>query len=478
MQATYIIIFLLYCAISFGIGLWAKKGNNSLEQYFVSNRDLGIFATGLAYYSTAQSSSAFLGSVSWAYTDGWASNNYTSVPIAIGAILCWVLLSKRVHAISGECKGLTVPDLLEYRFPNKSVRLVALCIILVAYIPMMVAQIKGCGTLVQSVFDIDFKWAALIGLAIVCFYVMIGGMKAVAYTDVVQGTIMILSVIALTVVAVVKCGGFTQMNLAAEAIAPGMTGVQGVGNAWDFPYATSWILLFMLSPLGQPTYITKFFAMKSAKTGRYAMPIAYTCVFIASLAFPILGVAARVLYPNLENPDSAFTVLTTGLLPPILGAFVLVALFAAVMSTMDAMLLTISGAVVRDFYNQYLGKNPSTKLLRNASAITVLVAAAISYFFAMGSSTSIALISGQSTGLLGASFMIVMVFGVYNKKLTSAGAIGAMLGGFIGTLLFTPGVIFSGWVGGWNPFIFGMAGSIIFGFGISALTKSKEQLRS
>ena len=83
----------------------------------------------------------------------------------------------------GEAKALTIPDLLSFRFPSKWIRLISLTIIIIAYIPAMIAQIKGCGTLVQSVFpNMDFKYAALVGLTIVCVYVMIGGMKAVAYT--------------------------------------------------------------------------------------------------------------------------------------------------------------------------------------------------------------------------------------------------------------------------------------------------------
>src|SRR4030065_29529 len=96
MQTTYVVLFVVYCIAVFLIGLWAKTKNETLEQFLVANRDVGIFSTGMAYYSTAQSSSAFLGMVGWAYAFGWASSNYVSVPIAIGAILTWGLLSRRV----------------------------------------------------------------------------------------------------------------------------------------------------------------------------------------------------------------------------------------------------------------------------------------------------------------------------------------------------------------------------------------------
>lgn len=249
MQTTYVVIFVLYCLVSLAIGLWANHKTASMESFLVADRNLGVLPTSMAYYSTAQSSSAFLGSVGWAYAEGWVSNSYTSIPIAFGALLAWMLLAKRVRALVGEAKALTIPDLLSFRFPSKWIRLISLTIIIIAYIPAMIAQIKGCGTLVQSVFpNMDFKYAALVGLTIVCVYVMIGGMKAVAYTDVVQGFLMIGSVIVLVMASLAAVGGFTQMNLQAEAIAPGMTGVMGVDNIWGPGYSLSFALLFLLSP--------------------------------------------------------------------------------------------------------------------------------------------------------------------------------------------------------------------------------------
>lgn len=471
MQTTYVVIFVLYCGVSLAIGLWANRKTSSMEQYLVADRDLGVLPTSMAYYSTAQSSSAFLGSVGWAYAEGWVSNSYTSIPIAFGALLAWCLLAKRVHTLVGETKALTIPDLLAFRFPSGFVRLASLLIIIIAYIPAMVAQIKGCGILVQSVFpNIDFKYAALVGLSIVCIYVMLGGMKAVAYTDVVQGFLMIGSVIVLVVASLAAVGGFTQMNLQAEAIAPGMTGVMGVDNIWGPGYSLSFALLFLLSPLGQPSYISKFFAMKSKKVARYAMPLSYTMVFIASLSFPIIGLCARVLYPNLSNPDSAFTVMATGVLPPVVGAVVLVALFAAVMSTMDAMFLNITGAVVRDFYEQFLKKTPSQKFLLRASVITTLSTAVVAYLLTLKTTGAIAMIGSMSTGLLGASFSVVVVGGLYSKKMTTQAAIAAILAGFFGTVLTTKGIVLDHLLFGMNAFIYGFICSIVAAVVVTKLT--------
>lgn len=467
----YVAVFCLYSILTILIGIWANKKSHDINSYYVADRNLGVLPTSMAYYATAQSSSAFLGSCGWAYAEGWASNSYTSIPIALGALLTWGLLANRVHKMVGDCKGLTVPDLLEYRFPSKMIRLVSLLIIIIATIPMMVAQIKGCGILVQTIFpDISFATAALIGLIVVSAYVMLGGMRAVAYTDVVQGLLMMGSVILMIVVSLGAVGGLTQMNLQVEALQPGSTSVTGVDNIWNFNYSLSFALLFLLSPLGQPSYLSKFFAMKGKQTARFAMPLSCTCVFIASLSFPIIGLCARILYPNLGNPDTAFTVMATSLLPPVLGAVVIVSLFAAVMSTADAMLLSISGAVVRDFYQKYLGKSPSQKFLVRASSLTVIAVAVIGYTLCINSSNAISMISSMSTGLLGASFSIVVVGACYSKKMTTEGALAGMLGGFFGTVLTTKGIILKSSLFGMNAFIYGFMASLILTIVVSKMT--------
>jgi len=446
-----------------------------MEEFFVSKRDLGVFATGMAYYSTAQSSGAFLGMVGWAYSFGWASNNYVSVPIAIGAILTWGLLSRKIRTLAGEIRGMTIPDLLYWRFPMKGVRLVALLIIIIAYIPMMTAQVKGCGILVQSVFSgISFGWAAFIGVSIVALYVMTGGMKAVAYTDVIQGFLMIVSIVILAVGSLLAVGGFTQMNLQAAAIDPGFTSLTGVGGSWGFMYSLSFALLFLLSPLGQPTYLTKFFAMKDLNVARFAMPLSYTCVLIASFAFPIIGLCAKILYPNLANSDTAFVVMATSVLPPIIGAVVLVSLFAAVMSTIDAMLLTITSAFVRDLYQQVMGRTLGEKTLHRTSMACTIGVAMVGWMLAMNTPGAIMTISSASTGLLGASFIVVIVGGVYTRRLTSQGAIAAMLAGSLGTILTFPKVIFAKNILGMHSFVWGLLASIIAGVVVTKLTKQND----
>lgn len=474
MQTTYIVVFVAYCLIVFVIGLYAKQKVDTIGQYLVSDRDLGVFATGMAYYSTTQSSGAFLGTVGWAYAFGWASSNYVSVPIIIGGILTWALLAKPVRKIVGDIGGMTIPDILESRFPKKSIRLVALLIVIVAYIPMMVSNVKGCGILVQSVFNISFPVAAAIGLVIVSLYVMLGGMKAVAYTDVLQGFLMIASLVVLSVAGVVACGGFTAMNVQAEAISEGMTHVWGVGNSWGPVYALSMILTFMLSPLGQPAYITKFFSMKNLNVARFAMPLSMTCVAIASFAFPVIGISAKVLFPNLENADTAFTVMATNLLPPVVGAIVLISLFAAVMSTIDAMLLAVTGAIVRDFYNQYLGKTPSSKMMLRTSVIATLSISILAYAIALNAPGMIMTINTMAVALLGSSFVVVMVGGIYTKKLNAQGALAAMIGGFIGCVLTFPGIIFPNGILGMNSFVWGLLTSLICAIVATLATKNKE----
>ena len=140
------------------------------------------------------------------------------------------------------------------------------------------------------------------------------------------------------------------------------------------------------------------------------------------------------------------------------------------MSTMDAMFLNITGAVVRDFYEQLLGKKPSQKFLLRASVITTVITAVVAYVLTLNTTGAIALIGSMSTGLLGASFSVVVVGGLYSKKMTTQAAIAAMLAGFFGTVLTTKGVVLDHLLFGMNAFIYGFIAAIVAAVVVTALT--------
>lgn len=466
----YLFVFIVYCVGMLFIGLWAKGQTSTLEDYFVAKRDLGALVTATAYYSTAQSSGAFLGMVGWAYTFGWASNNYVSVPIIIGAIVAWVLLARKMRKVAGEINGLTVPDLLAWRFPGKTLRAVAAIIILLAYLPMMVAQIKGAGYLMQTLFNLDFTWACILGLAIVCLYVSLGGMRAVAYTDVFQALIMLVGIVVLAIASLKAVGGFTAMNTKVAAIDPGYIGAWGVGNSWGPTLALSNALLFLLSPMGQPIYIIKFFVMKDPDVARKALPMTYTMLIIASFCFPIVGLSARILLPDLAAADTALTVMAKTIVHPFFGAVILTCLFAAMMSTVDSLLLTVTSAVVCDIYQGVLGKNPGQKQLYQFSIATTVVIAVIGLVLALNSPAAIMALSSQSVALAGASFIVPVVGSLYSKRMTTQGAIAAMICGFGVTLLAWPGFIFETNLLGLHAFFWGFLAALIAATIVSTIT--------
>lgn len=125
---------------------------------------------------------------------------------------------------------------------------------------------------------------------------------------------------------------------------------------------------------------------------------------------------------------------------------------------------------VRDFYEQLLGKKPSQKFLLRASVITTVITAVIAYVLTLNTTGAIALIGSMSTGLLGASFSVVVVGGLYSKKMTTQAAIAAMLAGFFGTVLTTKGVVLDHLLFGMNAFIYGFIAAIVAAVVVTALT--------
>lgn len=460
--SIYTIVFVAYILFIVLIGLWAKTRTKDIADFFVGGRMLGPVVLSGTYYATAQSASAFIGMVGLAYAFGWAPQNYISIPIILGAVVNYMFLSKKIRRITAKISGLTIPDFFAFRYESSFVRLISAIIIIIGYLVFMIAQFKGGGHLFQITFGVSYTYGILITGIIIAFYVSVGGFLAVAWTDTIQSFIMLAGLIILTIVSLADVGGLTSLHQKVAEINFGYISPWGVNNFWGPAAAISFSLLFLLSPMGMPAYLARFYAMESNKTARTAMPLTYAMLLIASLCFPIMGLVAKVKFPDLPNFDQAMPVLIKEMMSPVIGGLVIVVLFAALMSTVDSMLLVISSAVVRDIYQNMINPKVSEKKIYMISIASTFLLGIISMLISFKPPGAIMFISAMALGLLGGSFVAPMVFGLFWPKANTSGAIMSIIGGFITVILTSKGVLFEKALLGMNPFIWGLSVSVIF----------------
>ncbi|MEM6852531.1 MAG: sodium/proline symporter, partial [Pseudomonadota bacterium] len=208
MSAT-LAVFLAYLVILAGLALWSRKDSGSLSGYYLAGRKLPSWAVAFSTNATGESGWLLLGLTGMGYAVG-AQAYWVLVGEALGVALAWVLVSRRLKRLSDETNAVTVPDVLSARFNDKAniLRLISVAIILAMVGVYVSAQMTASGKAFSSFIGLDYKQGAILGAAVIIAYTFVGGFKAVAYTDVLQGVLMLAGLIAVPAFAIDAAGGW------------------------------------------------------------------------------------------------------------------------------------------------------------------------------------------------------------------------------------------------------------------------------
>lgn len=442
MKILVLLILILYFVLMFVIGILANKKTKTISDYYVAGRGLGGVMTALVYMSSLVSAGAMVGWTGQASTYGiWFV--YAACVVTIATFLCWKFLSGKVMKLSKKYNFMTIPDFLEMRFESKNARLIAGLIILVFAVPLMVSQFKAAGLLLQNVIGIDYGMAVIIFGVIVFLYVAFGGYFAVVYTDACQGGLMLFGIIVLLVTALIAVGG----NLGEKYAAINPSG------AISWPVSTSaltpaaFIALLMqnfFGALGAPNYIKGFYSLKDIKEQKQGFMTVMTIVCFIEICIVTIGFCGKVIFPDLDNPDNTVFMMIDKLLNPVIAGLVLSALAAAMMSTMDGLLLMCASTVENDILVRTFNIKLNEKTRMSVARITVAVIGIISIIWGLNPPKMLALLWYPAWGILGLTFALVFYGGLYWKRLN---ALGVCLG-----MSFGAGFFLIGSITKWEPF--------------------------
>ena len=210
------------------------------------------------------------------------------------------------------------------------------------------AQFTAIGKTFDAIFDISHFVSIPIGGAIIILYTMMGGFHAVAWTDFIQGLIMVFGLVVLSLAALIKLGGFSEMKQKVNAVDPtALTWMGGKTTAVFFGSMVGLLGIGLGYP-GQPHVITRYMAAKETKTIEQGTWIAIgwgTLIYSSAI---LLGICGQVLFPGLADPEHLFPTAAENLLPIFLTAVVLTGVLAAIMSTVSAQLIVAASAVAPD----------------------------------------------------------------------------------------------------------------------------------
>ncbi len=432
------IMFIAYAALMLFIGFYFYKKNKDSEDYFLGGRSMGPVVSALSAGASDMSSWLLMGLPGALYINGFI-DSYIAIGLTLGATLNWVLVAKRLRVYTSViANSITIPDYFETRFDDDRhiLRVICAIVILIFFTFYVSSGLVGGAKLFESAFGIDYSYALTTGTLIIVIYTFFGGYKAVCYTDMIQGLLMLSALIIVPLVMLYHLGGFDEAMNIAQQIKPNVLSMgEGIGFL-SIVSAMAWGLGYF----GQPHILVRFMSISSLKNIPTAtiIGIAWMSVCLLCACFiGVLGIAyVHKFNLNLNDPERIFIVMSQLLFNPWIAGILLSAVLAAIMSTASSQLLVSSSALAEDFYKRVFNKQASSKLVMKLGRIGVLIVAVIAFLISTDKESSVLSIVAYAWAGFGASFGSVMMFSLFWSKMTRIAAILGMITGALVVVVY------------------------------------------
>ncbi len=451
-----LIAMVIYMAAVILIGIfYAKRANKSSEEYYLGGRSLGPWVTAMSAEASDMSGWLLMGLPGVAYWCGLADAAWTAIGLAVGTYFNWLIVSKRLRRYSVRANNaITLPEFFSNRFREKKkvILFIAAAFILVFFTVYAASCFVTCGKLFSSLFGLNYKAMMLVGAVFVLIYTLLGGFLAESISDFMQAIVMITALTDIVIISTVNAGGFGAVIENAKAI-PGFldffglatpvveNGAQVVADGAPVfgdpaPYGLLSICSMMawgLGYFGMPQVLLRFMAIRKEDELKRSRRIAMIWVVISLAVAVFIGLVGRQLFPVAHLTASAaeniFITLSTSSLPAILAGFVMAGILAATISSSDSYLLIAASAFSKNIFQGICKKNATDKQVMWVSRITLLVLALIGIVIALDENSVIFQIVSFAWAGFGATFGPLMLFSLFWKRTTRAGAIAGMVSG-------------------------------------------------
>ncbi|TCW49894.1 sodium/pantothenate symporter [Bacillus thuringiensis] len=426
MIISFIVVFL--------IGVYASRrvqataNNKFLQEYFLGGRELGGLLLAMTMIATYGSASSFIGGPGIAYNMGLGWVLLSAIQVVTGYIVLTVI-GKKFAIIARKMEAITLIDYLKGRYNNKAVVILsALCIIIFLF-SATVAQWVGGGRLIESLTGLSYTTALFLFTFSVLVYVLIGGFRAVALSDTLLGIIMLVGTTIILIATVIAGGGIEKIMQELIQINPNLITPFGADGSLTKSYVTSFWILIGIGVVGLPQISVRAMSYKNSKAMHQALIIGTVVVGTIMIGMHLTGVFARVVLPGITVPDKVMPLLAMEVLPPWLAGVFLAAPMAAIMSTVNSLLLLVSSSIIKDIYVNYINKDAADSTIRKGSLWITGIVGLLVYAAAIKPPDFLIWLNLFSFGGLEAAFIWPIVLGLYWSKGNATGALASILVG-------------------------------------------------
>lgn len=471
-QIQTLISMAVYMLFVIGIGVYfAKRANKNSAEYFLGGRSLGPWVAAMSAEASDMSGWLLMGLPGVAYWCGVADAAWTAIGLAVGTYINWLVVARRLRrysVVAGD--AITLPDFFSARFREKKkiIMTIAALFILIFFTVYAASCFVTCGKLFSGLFGTSYQAMMILGAVFVIIYTFLGGFLAESASDFVQAIVMIGALSVVLIVGTVRAGGIGAVIENAKSIEGfwsffstatpviDANGVQTVvDGAAQFGGSSSYGAMSIISCMawgfgyfGMPQVLLRFMAIREEKELKSSRRIATVWVVISLFAAVMIGVLGRALHPTTEalltksGAENVFVILSRGLLPALLAGIVMAGILAATISSSDSYLLIAASAVSKNIYQGLIDKKASDKRVMWVSRGMLVAISLIGILIALDENSVIFQVVSFAWAGFGATFGPLMLFSLFWKRTTQAGAVAGMLTGgvmvFVWNLLIKP----------------------------------------
>lgn len=431
-ERVLVVVYLLACI---GIGVLAsRRVLASRDEYWVAGRRIGTAVNAMAIMAALASGGSVLGVMGLAYQRGIP----TTLALFAGAVVGFPLASILVARPLRNFGRFTISDFLSFRYPHVLVRVGVPVLIVVSFTVYIVAQMKAAGIAAEALLGIDYETALVLATVVFVLYVSVGGMLAVTWTDVVQGTLMVLVVLGTAVALGFRFGSPATLLAEATASAPELGAVGDHPMTSDLGAFVIWAAAIPVIP----HIVMRVYSARDGHGARLSLNLAMILYSVVILAAVLVVVPfGKSHFAGLEDADQIFLRVMEGEFSPVVRGLAVAAVLAAVMSTTDALLLACSSAVAHDLLGGLLQRKLSEKAEARVNVAVVWGIGLVAMGLAYRPPALLTVLYSIAIGLLSAALFVPVVAGLWWRRANRSGGAAALAVGAIVYLVvqFTPG---------------------------------------
>ena len=447
-----LIAFAAYLLFMIFIGVWSMKKTTGADDYFLGGRGLSGPVAALSAQASDMSGWLLMGLPGSVYALG-TGQAWIAIGLGLGTIINWLVIARPLRSYTIVANNsMTLPEFFGNRYhDDKKILLgISSAIIVIFFLVYTASALASGGKLFNTVFGIDYHTALLIGAAVILIYTFMGGFLAVCTTDFVQGSMMLVALLVVPIIA----WGYVSGSFSDLLAQTGVNSAHYLSLTYNGDHPITLVeilsnLAWGLGYCGMPHILIRFMAIKNEKELKKSSAIAIIWVVISLALAVVIGLVGRAfLLPEIlgetagaPSTESVFIEMIKKvfmeILPlPFVGGLFLCGILAAIMSTADSQLLVCSSSVSADIYKDIFHPEASDEKVLKIGRLVTIIVAVLAIFIAWNPDSSIMALVSDAWAGLGSAFGPLVVMSLFWKRTNLPGAIAGLISGAATVLIW------------------------------------------